>query len=542
MKQIFWPGMVSSGASHKNKRIWLRLLAQRRFVELTSVVIYLRLLNQSRLLIIGCGNGQDEDIWVSSRLLGNVDEWFPTPPIWSQPVEVASSGFELARPTLLADRNGHVHAFWSQIGENGEDDSSIYYARFDGEDWSRPVLILTSPSGDTGQLSAAIGKDGRLFVAWTGGEGDILFSQADVDQALIPSDWASPLLLSSGQQGIGAIDVAVDEEGTGYLAYNVPFNEQRGIYLLRSDDNGRIWSEPVTVFDGALAGWDGVGPMHLALTQDGRVHVIWSSLPQSAASDAKAEAIYFASSETGENTFGPPQLVVEATSDWSDIFGIGERTVYRAWREERTGGTDLRLETSLDGGLTWGSSIRIISSDGEAITIQPDMGGQLHLIHKVNGIVEHKIWNGESWSGGDSAQLPEIENTGGPESLAAAISSTGHLLTLFVTQDIEEDAIMVSDNLISTSRKIEAPELTPIPQPTILPTPLPTPQATSTSVPEPTPTASFSSEPVDGNGIPPVFSGSDDPTVGRIMTFLPAGLVVFLILAAVLRMFLVGRR
>jgi hypothetical protein len=501
-----------------------------------------QIVSQSRLLVIGCGVGQDEDIWVTSRLLGDVDEWFPPPPIWSQPVEVVNSDFELIWPTLVADKDGSVHAFWSQFGENGEDDSSIHYARFDGEDWSRPVPILTSQSGGVGRLSAAIGKDGRLFAAWLGGEGEILFSQADVERALVPSDWAFPLPLSSRQEGIGSVDLAVDEDGIGYLAYSVPFNEQRGIYILRSDDNGLNWSEPVTVFDGASAGWDGVGPMHLALTKDGRVHVMWSSLPQSAPADAEAEAVYFTSSEIGGNTFGPPQLVVETTADWIDVFGIGDRTVYRAWREERTGGTDLRLETSLDGGLTWGSSIRIISSDGEAIAIQPDMGGQLHLIQMVNGVFEHRVWNGESWSVSDSALLPEIENTGGPESLVAAISSTGDLLALFITQDDGEDGIPVPNYLISTGRKIEVPEAISVPLPTILPTQLPTPQATSTSIPEPTPTTSFTSEIAENNGNPPVISGTGDPTFGNIITFLPAGLLVLLILAVALRVLLVGRR
>ena len=104
--------------------------------------------NDDQILMVGCDGGEGRDIWFTSRPVGTVEDWFPPPSVWSEPTSIATSNSEITTPVLVADDQGRMHAFWSQVEEGDEiyGDTLIHYTRWDGESWSRPIAVLGLPS------------------------------------------------------------------------------------------------------------------------------------------------------------------------------------------------------------------------------------------------------------------------------------------------------------------------------------------------------------------------------------------------------------
>ena len=81
-----------------------------------------------------------------------------------------------------------------------------------------------------------------ILVAWRKGEpGQIFFSQVAANLAVVPVDWSDPKQISSSSQATNSPDLLVDRDGKIFVAYAVPANEGRGIYLSYSEDGGQTW-------------------------------------------------------------------------------------------------------------------------------------------------------------------------------------------------------------------------------------------------------------------------------------------------------------
>jgi hypothetical protein len=109
-----------------------------------------------------------------------------------------------------------------------------------------------------------------------GTNGDILFSWANLDQASKPSAWEASKVLPSPSQLNSSPDIVVDAAGRIVIVYAVPLNENRGIYLAQSTDNGFTWSSYSQVFDGVASEWDIVDSPKITLSGDGNLHVLFT--------------------------------------------------------------------------------------------------------------------------------------------------------------------------------------------------------------------------------------------------------------------------
>ena len=76
------------------------------------------------------------------------------------------------------------------------------------------------------------------------------------------------------------------------MAFSIPVNESRGIYLTRSEDMGESWQEPILVFDGVDAGWDVVGAPQVVMSDDGVLHLLWTKQIL-LADGVTAQALYY---------------------------------------------------------------------------------------------------------------------------------------------------------------------------------------------------------------------------------------------------------
>lgn len=505
-----------------------------------------------RVLVIGCDASTNNDIWQLSTSLENLTQAeADNNSVWSDQSLVSSlgEGEGLASPQLVADADGRIHGFWSQSTDT---DSLIYYIVSEGAGWTAPIDILTSPGNNSlsENLSVAFHPDGQLMAVWDNGPlGEIYFSHVLASLASSAVEWFTPIPLPALNATAGSPDIAFDANGRIYVAYALQLNEDRGIYVVSSDDEGESWSDPNLVFDGVLADWDAVDEPHLTVTGDGVVHVIWSqkTFPPSTRTINTA---YAASSDGGESWSEEADLpFADVQPVWSDISAAGLQTVYRIWQEDFQNSSNYWSQISNDSGLTWEQPLRISDRNnliGQAALIA-DGGGTPHLVQltgvSLNGpsndgaspMIQHWTWVEGSWSEaeGFATEAGQINDV---EGVAGAVAANGNLVLMYSGLNLNLETGRFQPGYLTSRRSLSVVLAPPTPVPTVTingtvtisettgVTPTPTP------VIVPTPTVFFPQE-QGGSGIPIPLIGSVDPLVAII----PIGFVVLMIVLASVR-------
>jgi hypothetical protein len=516
----------------------------------------------NRLFVVGCdhansvqsanGNSSDTskelasagDVWLMSRSLGTVDDWFPKQATWSYPTIIASSKLVISSPILVADDHQQIHAFWTQ--ENSDSTSSIaaiYYSRWSGERWSLPAIVLTSPEGDARHPIVILGPKDRLLAVWNGSDGGIYFSLADAGQASTSSDWATPRKLPSLYSQNSSPDIIIDKTGAICVAYAVPLNEGRGIYLTKSQDEGKTWSEPIQIFNASAAGWEMVNDPHLALTSEGHLHVLWTkfTIPFGEGS----QALYYARSEDGGLKWSDAQVVVEKPIIWSELIGGDGSSIYRVWQENINGLSVIFYQTSLDHGVTWSHPNNISSFSKslgtEILTVDPI--GRLHLVQiasigQSKFILQHWTMVNDRWVINENLNISasqEVQIT----DLAGVIQKSGKLFVSYIGQvNVPENEDKLS-NIYVTSRLIDisvaSSSLSAQPTASITATLLPLATPSTSPTLNPTLSPSATQFPVEMNRTSSGFTGHIGPWFGLLIGV--TLIVLIIILASYYRWF-----
>ncbi len=464
-------------------------------------------INQSgELAVVGCDTAGGGDIWITARSIGNAEEWFPPDSAWTSPELVVQSTNPISSPILLADSEGRLHAFWignESVAESSSDVESILYSRKDTDGWTPPAAVLQSPTGFTRQPAATIDGNDNLYVVWSGGQaGEIYFSRALGSRANSPAEWVEPLLLPSVRQLGSSPDLVVTEDGMIYVAYSIPLNEQRGVYLTKSEDGGTTWTEPVLAFDAVQAGWEMVDEPHIVVSQGKEINLILTkySIPGGSGPLGVYATV---SSDDGDN-WTDLRTIVEKPVLWSDLTPSVGGDLFRSWLESSVGGIFFQYQISKDQGITW-TPAASISTIGQIITepaLARDVAGQIYLVQAVEDanlgtLLRNWIWDGSQW------QLEEDLQLGGQnslESVAAAVSPQGRWGVIYASSTVEPSTDTQAYLLEYADRGVEVPAVTPTPQiePTVQPTA--TPAGDVLVLPSPTPTVVVPTLPTEEQG------------------------------------------
>jgi hypothetical protein len=454
------------------------------------------------IYVVGCDTGTGADIWLTSRSLGDISNWFPSPSNWSRPVELTSGSNDFNSISLLADKTGKFHAFWVQPYSTPGITSTvstntlqqvIYYSQQQGEKWLQPMTILNTSIGNVGQLSVTTDDTGDLLLAWTEVDtGEIMFSWANAGVANLASEWSTPVTLPSLRSENVSPFILAGSSGKLFVAYAIPLNEDRGIYLTQSDDNGASWSQPVQIFNGVTAGSQMVDQPKLAITSDGVIHVLWNQT--SVIGDNNSPRLFYSRSLDGGKTWADPEVVVNGSTGWDQILGFGDMA-QRIWQANENDQSILWLQTSSDSGLNW-SQPASFSNFGGNLTLPDLIGGNIQqpnlffIANDLSGdqVLKHLSWDGKGWS----AQQEFRFNNATDEviaSISAAITSGGKLGVLYDLKSgggaIEQPAI----SLNFSQREVQVANLpATAPSPTIVPVPTPTITSTEALIFPPTPT------------------------------------------------------
>jgi hypothetical protein len=459
---------------------------------------------QDQLFVVGCSSTEAGDIWFLQRDLIDTSGWFPQESLWQPLTSVTRNDASFRSLVLIADMENRLHVFWSQASTDsnlmGFPDPAIFYTRWEGERlWFQPGPILESPEEPADQPDVALGSAGRLFLVWRRGrQGEIYFSQVSANLAPLASAWTKPVLISAPGHLSSAPDIIVSDDGVIYVAYAVPVNEGRGVFLVSSQDGGRTWSPPALAFDAARADSPMLDQPRLTHAANGDLHLLWTHYNLNSG-QAQPVSLAYAHSSDGGRTWSEPELIAENPVYWSYIVGYGENSVHRLWQERAGGRSTLWHERSLDGGSTW-ERIAPVSIFGETIadpSLAIDRAGNLHLIQIVSRgisstVLQHWIWDGERWGGSDNLNL-ELEEETVIGDLASFVSPQGNLAVILAA-GVEDQDQSTQEEIFFTARSVELPNglLTPLPpavetpvvtieQPTLKTSTLPT----STVLPNP---------------------------------------------------------
>jgi hypothetical protein len=447
-----------------------------------------------RLYVVGCDEAGGGDIWITSRSLLDTESWLGAPPVWRSLETLAESSLGFSEAVLVSDQSGNIHAVWSQIDESvtaltGR--TAIFYARWDGQRWSSPTGILSASDDNFWRASLTTDQDGRLLISWSGRDsGQIYFSWASAAQALRPADWTSPRVVPAPRRAGSSPFVLTGSGESLWITYAVPVNEGRGIYLVKTEDQGQAWSEPILVFDGVSAGWEMVDRPQLAITSDGQLHAIFERYSHPTGSGSLG--LYYAKSEDGGETWSEAELVTESAVRWSSLRSDGHRNLYRVWAEAGSGA--VWFDRSFDSGNRWSRAEQLpalTSTSGDA-SVLIDRSGSLHVfaaVKQVNGnlVMQHWRWETSGWRGLESVGLGTSTNQQSG-AVSAAISPTGRLGLISHLYTLDTESRLPIERLVFSQRSLEVGSPLSLPTMQTEATPTPTGTATPDSDLAPTPT------------------------------------------------------
>lgn len=436
------------------------------FREVMLGCLHYAVLDDNRLLVLGCGSGVTEDVWALQRPLGDADDWaplFPSPLGWSSPRTVADSGALFTEPHLLTDSENRTHALWigASSDASGADDqqereveNTLYYLRQEDGEWSRRVPVRDIGAAD--QLSAVI-VNNQIFAVIRDSQATTLsISRVNLDDAVFPGDWSDfqeVFSLSSSFLSAPSLYVAQSgNEQTIYLAFALPLNEERGIYLLKSTDNGLTWSEPSKTFDAAEATWLMVDSPQLTQAADGSLHLTW--IRYSPVGDNEPLALYYARSEDGGAAWSAPQMVAEGPVHWRRLISVDETTLVRVWQEKEAqfATATVWFDVSSDNGVSWENPSSLASN---ALVTGPlqllkDQAERLHLVEmklqaNINPFAQKDldlttwIWEGTSWSLDEQLTISQADPSQDTLEFAATINGSGNFRIIYPELTVPDD-------------------------------------------------------------------------------------------------------
>jgi hypothetical protein len=330
---------------------------------------------------------------------------------WTNFVNISNTPTASTYPCIVADGQGYVHVLWSEnvggatnnpvfhpdgsqmldqqghpINRLTNDGNTLYYTRWDGNDWSDPIDVQVNKNGNLEYPRAIVDPSGMLHVVWVGTDGavaSVMYSRVISSNAYSPEAWSKPIVLVEPTlYAYYPVDIAVDTHGGLHILYS-KLGENPGAYIINSSDGGNTWSDPIQIYSTQdLSGvTEGVGPVQLISDQKNRLHATWTRY----GSDGNGKAIYYSRSSDLGNTWSRPFEVARwqpgwYETDWLSAGVVGDE-VHLIWEGGQIAYQNERI--SKDGGQTWGENQfilqNLVGENGYA-NLVVDSADQLHML------------------------------------------------------------------------------------------------------------------------------------------------------------------
>jgi len=390
-----------------------------------------------QLFVVGCDEGEGGDIWLTSLPLGSTTAWFSPNPGWKTDASAPLSEGDVLSLSLAADSRGVTHSLVSQatVSNLPSAASAISYTAL-RNDVTGPFVILPDLPGRASPVSLLVDADDRLLALWSEGtRGELAFSWTSSPQASARSGWYDAQMISE-PAGVGQSPAAaLGAGGEIFVAFAIPVNEQRGIYLVGSKDHGLTWTPPVRIFDAVAGECEMVEHPGLAVGPGNILHVIWtcSTLP----GGLGPLNLSYSRSIDGGMTWSQPQILRDQPVGWSSVAATGSDEVHVLWQEGNAGRSSLWDARSLDAGMTWLDGRGFSAFEGQTgpTVLLADRVGQLHLLQAVadndgQASLRYFLWTGAGWTGRDRLPL-QVAGINDIQQLAASMNTYDRLVVAY---------------------------------------------------------------------------------------------------------------
>jgi hypothetical protein len=241
---------------------------------------------------------------------------------------------------------------------------------------------------------------GRVVVAWLDtreGRTEV-YVRASADHG---RDWGPLTNVSRGAVDAVNHQLLADGRGRAFLVWSDGRHGREDVFFARSPDGGRSWEPPVRLSRRPVGATVSTTPS-MALDQEGRVYVAWADR-RNGRSD-----IYLNVSADGGLSWLDRDLRLDrddagtGISQNPHVVTYGTRGVAVLWQDDRTGFEQILLNRSADGGRTWLEREVRVDTTGRA----PERGTRPRAVWEPAGIL-HVVW--ERWTGPDANAARRVE-------------------------------------------------------------------------------------------------------------------------------------
>lgn len=331
---------------------------------------------------------------------------------WTEFSDISNTPTASTYPCIAADMAGNIHVLWSedidgksqnllhnpdgspvldsrgnQINALTDTGNTLYYTRWNGQKWLKPIDVQFNSSGVIQYPQAVVDRNGILHVVWVATEGQqahLSYSQVAVDRAEKAFEWSEPTVLAESVLfAYYPEDIASDSSGGLHVIYSQTGAES-GTYVVNSSDGGKTWSSPVELYRTFIANSSEGGVSNTRLVTDGkdRLYATWSRY----GSDGNGKGVYFSQSVDLGRTWSRPLEVAVWQPGWYEVdwlsTGVAGNDIHLVW-EGSSSVAALFERVSHDGGLTWDEPRQIlpklVGENGFADLVT-DSAGILHML------------------------------------------------------------------------------------------------------------------------------------------------------------------
>jgi len=173
------------------------------------------------------------------------------------------------------------------------------------------------------------------------------------------------------------------------------------IYYKRSSDDGTTWGPDTRLTDDTAVSYD----PSIGLSNP-TVHVVWTDRRDG----RNGEVYYKRSPDGGMNWSSDTRLTYDTATSDCPVIAVSGETVHLVWSDSRDGrNCEVYYKRSLNGGLTWGSDVRLTTIDSaySGVTSVTVLGSQVHVAWMDRRDQNYEIYYKRSSDGG-SSWGPEI--------------------------------------------------------------------------------------------------------------------------------------
>jgi hypothetical protein len=295
------------------------------------------------------------------------------------------TGTSVAENPTIACAGESVYLAWEDDRDSDLGHRSIYFRQSDdsGRTWNSERLLTADLDGDWDSLGPALsvvddGTDRTVYLVWYDnrrGAYDIYFTRG-----LNGVDWlAEELRLDTDAPGAAYSAhplIVTDDIGGLYVSWQDARHGGNDVYVRHSATRGDFWDVEDTRLTGGEAGAVNAFGISMVIDREATqpaIYVAWHDDRHG------ARDIFLASSTNAGFVWTTEPQRVEADGEGAaDSFypsvSAAAGRVMVAWHDNRDGGFDILVRTSLNGGDTWGSEFRVDTDVvGTAHSLRPQV-------------------------------------------------------------------------------------------------------------------------------------------------------------------------